>query len=217
MDTPRKDDWCYAEFLVPAEYKIIEKKAINTSKQKTVKEQVLVKEESIYIIPRLCKKDLTKPRLKKIRNALIKKGYEISNKNALSSDELLAHLKLFQKDHNLAIGFYTLETMEQLGVNFWWLAAKKNKITCFEKYLSANKNKTVIERCLCGIDIGKSTIRKIKKELKERGYEIVEINGELDDNFRKELIAFQKHNKLTYSPTSQSLSFKTLDALNIKY
>jgi len=121
------EKWCYVQVEIPAEYDIVEKETLKPYGGKKVKEQVLRKEASVMLIATLCPADLTKRRLKKIRNALRKRGFEMNDAASLAADDLLLTLKAFQKEEHLNSGFYSLETMNALGVKFKKLSAKRGK------------------------------------------------------------------------------------------
>jgi len=232
--------WCYVEVLIPAEYKIVEKKILIPNEGKKVKEQVLSKEERVEIITILCEEDLSKSRLNRIKKALQKKGYLLSLEKIPIKDKILIALKKFQKENDIHIGYYSLESLNKLGVNLNLLRIKNGDIRCYQKNLIQDQYKSVTEKvyasgeerritkqvlvkrgghtineiCLCEKYLTKRRIRKIKRKLRRRGYQIEKVNGKNDYELKQSLVKFQRDNNL---PIGAPINLKSLDALGVKY
>ncbi len=235
----KKEKWCYAEIIIPSKHKTIEKELLNPNDNKRVKELEFIKKEDAKSIPILCEKDLTKHRLNKIRKALQEKGYNTNNIQVSMVDKLLIPLSLYQKENNLAIGYYSVETLKALDINLQFLYFKKGAFLCYEKNLIQDNIKTILdtinshgelrviqrketiekggykryEPCLCVKDLNKMKIKKIKRRLNEKGYELDEKDGINYIDLQRAFVKFQKDNKLPIG----RLNLKTLDALNINY
>lgn len=94
----------FKDIEMPAQYKVVEKK-------------VLV-EKGGYQVWRevICAEDFTPATIKKIQEALAKKGYQPGPADGIMGSKTKAELFKFQKDEHLPNGNLSIETLEKLGV-----------------------------------------------------------------------------------------------------
>jgi peptidoglycan hydrolase-like protein with peptidoglycan-binding domain len=65
----------------------------------------------------LCETNVTPRTIAKVQSALAKAGYNPGSIDGELGSQTHAALKSFQRDHNLAVGGLTYETMQRLGVS----------------------------------------------------------------------------------------------------
>lgn len=122
-----KEDEVIEDVVIPGEYSAVKREVLEKeasfkdiempAQYKVVEKKVLV-EKGGYQVWReiICAEDFTPATVKKIQEALTKKGYQPGPADGIMGARTKAELFKFQKDEHLPNGNLSIETLEKLGV-----------------------------------------------------------------------------------------------------
>lgn len=128
-----KTQRCMGEVIVPQKYKEVTKRVLQhqaiqydengkqlPAKYDRVTERIMLPGAGPRQMEVLCEKELSVKTRKIVQKALEKKGYSFNSNGTATQAELLEQLTSYQQENELLSGYFTIQSLRHLGVDFKW-------------------------------------------------------------------------------------------------